>query len=52
MSCEGNNYSMMLRKNWKIKCLTGKEMLPSTQSRTIEQTKFMYSILGKADKSK
>ena len=32
----------------KYKYLTGEEILPSDQSRTIEQAKFRYSPLGKA----
>ena len=32
----------------KYEYLTGEEILPSDQSRIIEQTKFIYSPLGKA----
>ena len=32
----------------KYECLTGEEILPSSQSQMIEQTKFTYSPLGKA----
>ena len=32
----------------KYECLTGEEILPSDQSRLIEQAKFTYSPLGKA----
>ena len=32
----------------KYEYLTGEEILPSDQSRTIEQAKFIYSPLGKA----
>ena len=32
----------------KYEYLTGKEILPSDQSRTVEQGKFTYSPLGKA----
>ena len=32
----------------KYECLTGEEILPSDQSRIIEQAKFTYSPLGKA----
>ena len=35
------------RKIDKYEYLTGKEILPSDQSRTIEQAKFTYSTLGK-----
>ena len=34
-------------KNDKYDILTGKEILPSDQSRTVEQAKFTYSPLGK-----
>ena len=36
----------------KYECLTGKEILPSDQSRIIEQAKFTYSSLGKAFEEK
>ena len=32
----------------KYEYLTGKEILPSNQQQIIEQTKFTYSLLGKA----
>ena len=32
----------------KYECLTGEDILPSTQQQIIEQTKFTYSPLGKA----
>ena len=32
----------------KYEYLTGEEMLPSDQSRMIEQAKFIYTSLGKA----
>ena len=32
----------------KYKYLTGEEIVPSDQSRMIEQAKFTYSLLGKA----
>ena len=32
----------------KYKCLTGEDILPSTQQQIIEQTKFTYSPLGRA----
>ena len=32
----------------KYEYLTGEEILPSRQSRIIEQAKFIYSLLGKA----
>ena len=34
-------------KNDKYKCLTGEEILPSNQSRTVEQANFIYYILRK-----
>ena len=36
----------------KYKYLTGQEVLPSDQSRIIEQAKFTYSLLGKAFEKK
>ena len=36
------------RKTDKYECLKYKEILPSDQSRIIEQAKFTYSPLGKA----
>ena len=35
-------------KIFKYEYLTGKQTLPSDQDRIIEQTKFIYSVLGKA----
>ena len=32
----------------KYECLTGEDILPSTQQQIIEQAKFTYSPLGKA----
>ena len=32
----------------KYEYLTGEDILPSTQQQIIEQTKFTYSLLGKA----
>ena len=39
--------ALPLGKSDKCEYLTGKEILPSHQSRIIEQTKFTYSPLGK-----
>ena len=58
---EIKNYNMILTETAKISVLssgkidkyeflTGEEILPSDQSRIIEQAKFTYSPLGKAFK--
>ena len=39
---------MLSRKTDKYEYLTGEKLLPSDQSRIIEQAKFTYSPLGKA----
>ena len=41
---------IIIRHSAKYEYLTGEEMLPSDQSRTIEQAKFAYSSLVKAKK--
>ena len=53
MNIEGGKISTSLSgKIDKYECLTGEKILPSDQSRMIEQAKFTYSPLGKAFKNK
>ena len=40
--------TLLSRKTDKYEYLTGEKLLPSDQSRIIEQAKFTYSPLGKA----
>ena len=45
---EAEKISVLSGKINKYEYLTGKEILPSDQSRIIEQAKFIHSPLGKA----
>ena len=45
---EAEKISVLSGKINKYEYLTGKEILPSDQSRIIEQAKFIHSLLGKA----
>ena len=45
---DSKNISIIIQKTDKYEYLTGEEILPSDQSRIIEQARFTYSPLSKA----